>query len=163
RRFNNFFGNYFAEPQPLLSPAKKIIGTDGRKMSKSYNNAVYLTDSPDEIGKKIGKMITDPKRINKSTPGRPEVCSVYTLHEVVSAEQLADIYEQCTTAQRGCVDCKKICAGMVGAALADFRERRREVEAEAHVVESVLSLGRTKVRPVAELTIEDVRKRMNII
>jgi len=162
RRFNNFYGQYFTEPQPLLSPAKKIIGTDGRKMSKSYNNAIYLTDSPTEVKEKTKIMITDPARIRVSDPGHPEVCSVYWLHQIVSEEILSDIKEKCMKGQRGCVACKSILAETVNSSLEDFRDKRKELEEETDLLEELLARGAKQVKPVAHLTIEDVRKRINI-
>jgi len=162
RRFNNLYGDTFFEPAAILSKAKKVLGTDGRKMSKSYNNAIYLADEPEAIRKKVAQMVTDPKRIKKTDPGDPEACSVFDLHRVYSQENLADVEKQCRGAMRGCVDCKKLLAEEVAESLNNFRKLRAPIEKDPMLVKEVLKKGAEKAKVIAEEKIKDVRKKMNI-
>ena len=114
RRFNGFYGPIFPEPQALLTPAPRLPGTDGRKMSKSYNNAVYLSDPPEVVSKKLATMITDPARKRRTDKGNPDVCPVFDLHKVFSTSQDIDrVNRECRTAEIGCLDCKAILAAHV--------------------------------------------------
>jgi tryptophanyl-tRNA synthetase len=163
RRFNYLYGDYFAEPQALLSPVKKLLGVDGRKMSKSYNNAIYLSDTPDEIKRKVKMMITDPARVRRTDPGTPEACLVvYPLHQIYSEKELAEIESNCRHATWGCTECKDVLAQKIIASLSEFRARRAEIEREPGLVEEVLREGLHQVRPIARATIKEVRKRLNI-
>lgn len=162
RRFNYFYGDFFPEPQPILSRARKVPGLDGRKMSKSYDNAIFLSDSPEVIRSKVGQMVTDPARIKRTDPGHPEVCSVFTLHRLYSEKELSQIEEECRQALRGCVDCKKELAEKIIASLADFQARRKNLEKEPQIVETILSEGARKVREIAESTILAVRQRLHL-
>lgn len=107
RRFNYIFGEVFPEPQAKLTKAKVLPGTDGRKMSKSYNNTIALSDDPDTVRKKVMSMVTDPARIRKDDPGHPEVCTVFSFHKVFNEEGVADTEAQCRAGSIGCVQCKK--------------------------------------------------------
>lgn len=162
RRFNYLYGDFFPEPQPILSKAKKVPGIDGRKMSKSYNNAIFLSDSPEVIKSKVGEMITDPARIRRTDPGHPEVCSVFALHRLYSEETLSEIDEECRKALRGCVDCKKELAEKVVGSLECFQERRKSLEKEPQIVEDILFEGAKRVREIAEEIILTVRQRLHL-
>lgn len=162
RRFNYIFGDYLTEPRALLSKGKRIPGTDGRKMSKSYGNAVFLTDEPDEIYKKVQKMVTDPARVKRSDPGHPEVCSVFAMHEIFSVADIEQIATDCREAKIGCTDCKKVLAAAIAEALADFRGRRQELSARPEAADEVLEAGAEKARAVAVATMKEVRARMNV-
>jgi len=125
RRFNYFYGDVFPEPESILTQTPKILGIDRRKMSKSYNNAIFLSDSPDEIGAKVAKMLTDPQRARKSDPGDPDVCNVYEFHKLYSDKQTVErINQECRTAEIGCVECKEIMARHLINALEPMREKR---------------------------------------
>lgn len=162
RRFNHLYGKCLKEPQTVLTKVKRLPGIDGRKMSKSYGNAIYLSDSPQDIKKKVRMMITDPARIRRTDPGHPEVCLVYGLHQLYSGKDLKDIEDKCRAGKRGCTECKDILAKRITEALADFRLRREEIREKKGLVEKVLEEGAKKARSVAEVTLREVRKRINI-
>ena len=162
RRFNYIFGDYLTEPRALLSKGKRIPGTDGRKMSKSYGNAVFLTDEPDEIYKKVQKMVTDPARVKRSDLGHPEVCSVFAMHEIFSVADVEQIASDCREAKIGCTDCKKVLAAAIAEALADFRGHRQELSDHPEAADEVLEAGAEKARAVAVATMKEVRARMNV-
>lgn len=125
RKFNSTYSEYFPEPLPLLTPVSKILGSDGRKMSKSYDNAVYLSDPPETIEAKIRKFITDPKKIHKNDPGRPEICSIFTLYASFTGKDAQKETEQeCRSGRLGCVECKKKIAQAINAFLAPYREKK---------------------------------------
>ena len=128
RRFNNFYGELFPEPQAMLTPAAKCPGLDGRKMSKSYNNGIFLSDSMDDITEKVRGMFTDKARLRRSDPGNPDVCNLYPYHVLLSSpEEQAQIRQGCTCAQLGCVDCKKIFLKNLAVFLGPLQERRNAV------------------------------------
>lgn len=162
RRFNFFYGNFFPEPQAILSKAKRVPGTDGRKMSKSYNNAIFLTDQPDEIRNKVSLMVTDPARIRRTDPGHPEVCSVFSLHRLYSESELSKIKEECQRALWGCVECKRELAERIVSSLANFQEKRKQLEKNPEIVEAILSEGAKKVREIADNIISEVRQRLHL-
>ena len=163
RRFNYIYGDTFPEPEALLTEAKVLPGLDGRKMSKSYENAIYLSDSPGEIQKKVSTMITDPRRIRKDDPGNPDVCSAYALHRVFT--QLADLEdteEKCRGGTIGCVACKKILARNLTDFLEPIRERREQLAASPDTVKDILNEGAKKASKAAARTLEEVREKMNL-
>lgn len=162
RRFNYFYGDFFPEPQAILSKAQRLPGLDGRKMSKSYGNAINLSDSPEVIKRKVGMMITDPQRKRKTDPGRPEVCSVFTLHRLYSVEDLGEIAQACRGALRGCVECKIILAERIIESLEPFQLRRKEILGEKGYVKALLMEGAKRVSPIAQETLNEVRKRLNL-
>ena len=109
RRFNFLYGEIFPIPEPILAEVPKLLGIDGRKMSKSYDNAIYLCDRGDDLKKKVEVMFTDPQRMRRKDPGRPEICNVFTFHKIYSAPQdVASIQRDCPQAQIGCVECKNV-------------------------------------------------------
>jgi len=162
RRFNNLYGNVFPEPDSLLSSFPAIPGVDGRKMSKSYNNDIKISDSEDDTLGKIKKMITDPQKVYKGDPGRPEICPVYALHEVYSIDEKDEIAENCRAGSLGCVDCKKKLAGNLNSALAAVRSRRKELEKDRQFVLKVLDDGAGQARERAAATMVDVRNAMHL-
>ncbi len=163
RRFNNFFGEVFPEPKTLLTAAARIPGTDGRKMSKSYQNAIYLKDSPDEVRRKINPMVTDPARQRRSDPGTPEKCPVYDLHRAFSSEEtLAWVRAGCTSAGIGCLDCKKRLTEHLLAHLADIHARRPEYAQRPDTVWDILRDGSQRARALAQETMEAVRTAMKV-
>lgn len=161
RRFNHFYGQYFYEPQAILSQAKRVPGINGRKMSKSYGNAINLSDSPEEILKKVQMMITDPARIKRTDLGHPDVCLVHGLHKIYS-DDVDKITEGCKAGEIGCVECKKLLAERINESLADFRKRRAELEGNSDKVWDILREGAKKVKPIAQETLNEVRKRVRI-
>jgi tryptophanyl-tRNA synthetase len=165
RRFNFLYGEYFEEPQALLSPVKRLLGIDGRKMSKSYGNAIYLSDTPDVIRQKVNQMVTDPARMKKTDPGSPGACMVVfpTQQAYRTAPELEDIEKNCREALWGCMACKRELADRIIDSLAGFRERRAEIEKEPGIVDEVLREGMHQVRPICRATMKDVRERLNIM
>ena len=154
----------FPEPEPLLTPSPRLPGTDGRKMSKSYNNAVFLTDSPDTVSKKLSTMITDPARMRRTDPGNPDVCPVFDLHKIFSQQESIDrVNRECRTAEIGCIDCKKLVAGRVNETLAPIQERRQPYEKNPQLVWDVLDEGTSRARKVVDETMADVRAAVKLI
>lgn len=162
RRFNFLYGAVFSEPQARLNEIVLLPGTDGRKMSKSYDNVIEMSASEREVTSKVGNMVTDPARIRRTDPGHPEVCSVHALHEVFSKTTLADIAKECMNAGIGCVACKRQLASAVNEFLEPIRERRRAIEKSPGLVEDILAEGAKRARVVAEATLEEVRQAMGI-
>ena len=164
RRFNHLFGPTFPEPQAKLTEAPLIVGLDGRqKMSKSLDNHVELAATPEETRRRVLTAFTDPQRLRRSDPGRPEVCNVYSLHKQFSPGKLEDIYRQCTGATRGCVECKGLLADGINASLAEFRERRRQVAARRGYVDEVLAEGARRASAIARETMAEVREKMGLM
>jgi len=163
RRFNYFYGDVFPEPESILTQTPKILGTDRRKMSKSYNNAIFLSDSPDEIGAKVAKMLTDPQRARKSDPGDPDVCNVFEFHKLYSDKQTVErINRECRTAEIGCVECKEIMARHLINALEPMREKRAYYETRPQLVDDIIEDGCEKARKVARQTMAEVRAAIKI-
>ena len=164
RRFNHRFGDTFPEPQAKLTEAPLILGLEGQhKMSKSLDNHIDLAATPEETTQRLRTAFTDPQRLRRSDPGRPEVCNVYALHKLFSpAAAVERVYSECTTAQRGCVDCKRELAGGVNAFLEPLRERRRELEEKPDLVREVLAEGGKKARAIAQDTIAEVYEKMGL-
>jgi len=163
RRFNHLYGETFPEPRALLTPNPRLLGLDGRKMSKSYNNCIYLSDSPEEIRGKTRMMITDPARTHRSIPGNPDVCNVYDYHKVFTpAEKTREIDEGCRTAALGCVDCKGILAGNLIQLTQPIYEKRLTWEARRNEVMDILESGTSHAREVTEGVMRDVRHAMNV-
>jgi tryptophanyl-tRNA synthetase len=151
------------EPQALLSPTSKLLGLDGRKMSKSYGNGIDLRESPASVEKKIRVMKTDPKRARRTDPGNPDDCPVWTLHQVYSDDaRKAWVREGCTTAGIGCLECKQPIIDAINAELAPIQARVREIEAKPNFVREVLADGCARARAAAEVTMRDVRDAMGL-
>lgn len=163
RRFNRFYGDVFPEPQMLLTEIPKLSGTDGRKMSKSYDNAIYMKDSPDILRGKIATMITDTRRKRRSDPGVPEDCPVFTLHKAfVDPETRGRLDRECRSAGIGCLECKTVVIDALIALFASYREKRRDMEAHPRKVWDILEEGTSRAREVARRTMEDVRSAMGL-
>jgi tryptophanyl-tRNA synthetase len=163
RRFNYLYGEVFPEPAALLTETPKVLGTDGRKMSKSYGNAIFLSESEEETRKKIMSMVTDVQRPRRTDPGEPDRCVAFTLHLLYTPEEeRARIVKECRGAEIGCVDCKKILARNVVAELAPFRERRRELSSQPGLVDHVLEEGNRRASEEAARTMQEVRKAIKL-
>jgi tryptophanyl-tRNA synthetase len=163
RRFNHLYGPVFPEPEAILTETPKLLGTDRRKMSKSYGNAIFLSDSPETVAAKVATMITDPQRMRKSDPGNPEVCNVYDFHKLYSPPELvAEVDRRCRTADIGCVDCKKRMAGHLNAFLEPIRERRRFYLERPGLVEEIITAGSDKARQTACRTLAEVRAAVRL-
>lgn len=158
RRFNSLYRAIFPEPQPLLTEIPKVPGTDGRKMSKSYGNAVVLSEPPEEIDAKLSKMMTDPRRVRRRDPGEPADCPAFNLHRLYcTPAELDYVSKGCRTAEIGCLDCKKVMIKHVLEDLAAFREKRAYWENHRDEVQAVLREGGLKAKSIAQHTMEDVR------
>jgi tryptophanyl-tRNA synthetase len=163
RRFNSLYGEVFPEPKALFTPTPKLNGVDGRKMSKSYNNTLGVTEPEDSLREKVMAMVTDPARVRRQDPGNPDVCSVFSLHKLFSPpDEVAVVDRECRTAARGCVDCKRHLLANMGPALAPIRERRERLLASGDVVRAVLHAGDERARGVAEETMERVREAVRL-
>lgn len=158
RRFNYIYKtNYFSDPEAILTKTPRLLGIDGRKMSKSYNNAINLSDSPEEILKKVKTMFTDPQRVRLSDPGRPEQCNVYSYYQIFAPEKADEVYRWCTGAEKGCTDCKTILAQAIIERLAPFHQKRNEMARNKDFIRDVLEDGRRRAKKIAQQTISDVR------
>jgi len=163
RRFNYLYGPVFPEPEAVLTETPKILGLDRRKMSKSYNNAIYLADSAEEIQAKVAQMITDPQRMRKSDPGNPDVCNVFEFHKIYSdQETVARVNRECRKAEIGCVECKKLMARFLIEAMEPLHEKRRYYLDQPQLVEEIIIAGSKKAREVARQTMEQVRTALKI-
>ena len=165
RRFNARFGEaYFPEPQPILSTARRVLGLDGQaKMSKSLGNTINLFEGPEEIWAKLRPAMTDPARKTKQDPGNPEVCNLFTIHRAFGApEQLEHVGRQCRTAGWGCLECKRLLADNMIAALEPVRERAAEWRARPERVREVLGDGAARCRARADTTLAEVRRLMGL-
>ena len=163
RRFNFLYGEVFPEPEAILTQTSKILGLDRRKMSKSYNNAIYLSDTPEEIAKKVSQMITDPQRMRRSDPGNPDVCNVFEFHKIYSDRKTCEAIDpQCRNAEIGCVACKNIMAKNLIQAMAPLHERRAHFKATPERVKEIIAFGSEKARAVAKETMAQVRAAIRI-
>jgi len=162
RRFNFLFGEVFPEPQAILTKAKVLPGTDGRKMSKSYGNTIALSDSPDTIRKKVSTMVTDPARIKKDDPGHPEVCTVFSFHKVFNEVELPEVEEACRGGKIGCVQCKRNLADKMVKYFEPIHGRRQKILERPEMIKEVLHEGNKKAEAKAKQTMEEVRSAMKI-
>ena len=159
RRFNRLYAKeVFTEPAALLATdAKKIPGTDGRKMSKSYNNAIYLSDTEPAVREKLRTMVTDPARVKRTDKGNPDVCPVFSLHKVLSPPAVIErVDRECRTAAIGCIDCKKLVADALVAKLTPLWETRKEIERHPGQVDEIIGQGCAKAQTVARETLSQV-------
>jgi tryptophanyl-tRNA synthetase len=158
RRFNHLYGAVFPEPEALLTETPKLPGLDGRKMSKSYNNSIYLSDNAEATAKMVMSMVTDTNRVRRADPGDPDVCVAFNLHRLyVPQEKLDEIVPACRGAQIGCVDCKKILAACINERLAPFRAKREELAANPGFVDDLLQEGSRKASLVSDAVMTEVR------
>jgi len=160
RRFNHLYGPTLVEPQPALSEFPDVPGTDGRKMSKSYGNTIDLADDEDATTKKVRSMVTDPLKIRRHDPGRPEVCPVFKLHQIANVPRVPAIEAECRSGRLGCVDCKTELAESLNLLLRPLRERRGEISPE--LAAATLDEGTERARAVAAGTLATVRAAMHL-
>ncbi|MGE5851892.1 MAG: tryptophan--tRNA ligase [Deltaproteobacteria bacterium] len=163
RRFNQLYQPIFPEPEVLLTEAQKVPGLDGRKMSKSYGNAVFLSDTPQEIDQKLSRMMTDPARVRRSDPGEPEKCPAFQLHKIYcTPEEIEQVSVGCRTAGIGCLECKKVMIKHVIDDLAPFREKRAHYEKKPAEVEKILAEGTDVAQQAAAATMTEVRGTLGL-
>jgi tryptophanyl-tRNA synthetase len=163
RRFNAFYGEVFPEPQPLMTEYPKLPGTDGRKMSKSYNNCLFLSDRPEEITKKVMQMVTDPARKRRQDPGNPDVCPLFTLDQIFAPKEWVNyVNVECRRAGIGCVDDKKELLKYLLAYLAPMQERRKALAAEPQRITEIIQDGSRRARVVAAKTLAEVNEAMRL-
>ncbi len=158
RRFNHINAvEYFQDCDAILTETPRLLGVDGRKMSKSYNNAINLSDPQGVVLQKVRAMITDPQRVRLNDPGRPDKCNVFDYFKIFSPEQTADVCDWCTQAKKGCTDCKKILSDALMVKLQPLQEKRKALEGNPDTVEDVLRQGEQKARVIAQKTIKEVK------
>jgi len=166
RRFNSFYGTakpVFPEPATLLTPAKKLPGTDGRKMSKSYGNTIMLADPEPVVRQKLKTMVTDPARVRRTDKGNPDVCPVGDLHKIFSSQEtMAKVNEGCRSAGIGCIECKGWAADALVQLLNPMQERRRKYEDNPRLAWDILEAGSDRARKTTEETMKDVRASMGM-
>ncbi len=159
RRFNSIYKKeFFTDCKPILTKTSRLLGIDNRKMSKSYGNAINLSDSVDEINQKVAKMITDPKRVRKSDPGHPEDCNVFTYYQGIAPQMGSEVYAWCTGATKGCTDCKRILAEKIVDYLGFMRDKRASLAKDRDRVQDILNEGAKKARQIAQTTMAEVRQ-----
>lgn len=162
RRFNHLFRPLFPEPEGLVTPFARFPGTDGRRMSKSLGNTIEIAAEPAEIRARLQPAFTDPARLRRSDPGHPEVCAIYAYWQKFAPAQAEVTAEDCRTARRGCVDCKRMLAEAASAHFAPLRERRSRYAAAPALVDEIIAAGCSRARQAARATMEQVRGAMGI-
>jgi tryptophanyl-tRNA synthetase len=162
RYFNRQYENVFPEPEPKLTRFARLPGLDGKKMSKSLNNSIFLSDSEGDVVKKMKKAITDPKKIRKGDPGRPDICLVFTYHKKFNPAEEKEIRSGCESGKLGCVECKLKCAARINEFLIPFRERRARLEQNPDEVKAILESGEERARTKASDTMRQVHEAMKM-
>jgi tryptophanyl-tRNA synthetase len=163
RRFNHFYGDIFPIPETILTKTPKILGIDRRKMSKSYDNAIFLSDSIEEVRNKVSQMITDPQRARRADPGNPDVCNVFSFHRMYSDRDTVErVDRECRGAEIGCVECKKMMAENLISALEPVHQQRAYYETRPDTVRAIIEDGDQAARTVARQTMEQVRAAVKI-
>ena len=162
RRFNHLYKPVFKEAEAILTKTPKIPGTDGRKMSKSYGNTIELSDSPEEVDKKVMSMVTDPARKRREDKGHPEVCPVYFFHTLFNKENQKTIHHECSQALRGCVECKREMSSHLVPFMKPIFEKRKTLEAKRAQVKEILIEGSKKARAVAGKTLAEAKDAVGI-
>jgi tryptophanyl-tRNA synthetase len=162
RRFNHLYGDFFPEPQEILTKFPKLPGIDGRKMSKSYNNAIYLTDDEKSVNDKVSKMFTDPVKLRKNDPGHPDNCVVCAFHRIYNTAACETVEAECKSGARGCVDCKKEAAIKINERLAPIRLKRAEIDRDPERIKELIAAGNSAAKAAAAETMKNVRKLMKL-
>jgi len=163
RRFNFLYTDIFPIPEPLLAHVPKLMGLDGRKMSKSYENTIYLRDRGEVLREKVVSMFTDPQRMRRTDPGRPDVCNAFPFHAIYSSpSEVSEIADACRAANIGCVECKKLLAERVADGMAPMHERQDYYLGHLDDVREIIADGVRKASKIARLTMEQVREAVKI-
>jgi len=163
RRFNFLYREIFPIPEPLISDVPKLLGIDGRKMSKSYGNSIFISDTGDKLSKKIMSMFTDPQRMRKTDPGRPELCNVFSFHQLYSEEaEIQEIDTECRRAGIGCIECKKRLAARITEGLKSVHERQDYYRGHIEEVREIIEDGNARALKIARVTLDEVRNVVKI-
>jgi tryptophanyl-tRNA synthetase len=163
RKFNNQYGEVFPEPEPLLTKFARLPGLDGdAKMSKSLGNTILFSDSPDEVSQKLRKAKTDPQKLRRNDPGRPEVCLVFTYHKKFNPDEVPEIEAGCKSGELGCVDCKAKCTAGINSFLEPIISKRHELENDLDKVKDIIADGEKRGKLIAEETMNEVHKAMKL-
>ena len=164
RRFNDIYKTaVFPEPKELLTKFPKVLGTDGRKMSKSYGNTINLSDTEPVVRQKLKTMVTDPARVRRTDPGNPDICPVYEFHKIYSTQSVQDqINKECRTAAIGCIDCKKLVADRIVDRMTPLWEARAKLTSNPSHVDDIVQTGSRRAAAVASATLDEVNAAMNI-
>lgn len=161
RKFNLQYGEVFPEPEPLLTKFARLPGTDGNaKMSKSLNNAILLSDDPETVKLRLRKAVTDPQKVRKNDPGRPEICLVYTYHQKFNPENASEIEAGCRSGALGCVECKLKVSNKISEFIEPIRQKRLHFEENLSEIESILADGEERAKIEAEKTMDEVHSAM---
>jgi len=162
RRFNYLYSTeVMVEPAEILTKVTKLTGTDGRKMSKSYNNTIYLTENGDDLEKKVRSMVTDPERIHPTDKGHPEVCTVFEYHKIFSEDKVEQIEKSCAAGETGCVNCKKILFENLEKLISPIREKYNYYKENEEEVKKLLKEGNKTARETAKKNLSEFKKAMN--
>ena len=163
RRFQHIYKKkVFPEPQAILTETPKLLGIDRRKMSKSYNNFIALSDSQDALSKKVTRMVTDPQRVKRSDPGHPKICNVFSYYKTFKPQMEKELYHRCANAEIGCTECKKRLAGEINSVLAPIRQKRAELTKHKSKVQDILMQGAKKAKKVASETLAEVKNLIGL-
>jgi len=163
RRFNNQYGTVFPEPSPMLTNFAGLPGLDGNsKMSKSLGNTILLSDDPETVKAKMKKAVTDPQKVRRGDPGRPEICLVFSYHKKFNESELPEIESGCRSGVLGCFDCKMNCASKISQLLEPVREKRQYYETRPDEVKQILKDGEDRARKTAIATMSEVREKMKL-
>ena len=162
RKFNATYGEVFPEPETKLTTFARLPGLDGRKMGKSNDNYILMSDPEDEIFKKVRTAITDPQKVRRNDPGHPDICNVYWFHKKFNPQEVPEIRENCMSGALGCVDCKKNCAAQIAGYFEPHREKRTYYEKNIGEVDDIISSGVQKAQKVASQTMGEVHDAMDM-
>ena len=162
RRFNSVYGKVFPEPQPMLTSSPKLLGLDGRKMSKTYGNSILLSDNKEAVREKVKTMITDPARAYRKDKGHPEVCNVFTYRKKFVPESLSEVEKACRSAGIGCTECKEKLADSISLYLEPIQDQRKKYEKESDRIRDIVSRGAEEARKVAKKTMSEVKTVMGM-
>ncbi len=163
RRFNSLYRSVFPEPKEHLTQFPKVLGTDGRKMSKSYGNTINLSDAEPVVRQKLKTMVTDPARVKRTDPGNPDICPVFDFHKIFSTQAVKDrVNKECRTAEIGCIDCKALVADKIVERLTPIWDGRKKLTAKPDQVEEIVRQGTQRAQEVSHRTLEEVKGAMKI-
>ena len=163
RRFNSLYKGVFREPQELLTSFPKVLGTDGRKMSKSYGNTINLSDTEPVLRQKLKTMVTDPARVRRTDPGNPDICPVYDFHKIYSQPAVIErVNRECRTAEIGCIDCKKLAADVMVAKLSPVWDARKTISNDPKQVQDIVEAGADRAKKASHQTLAEVKDAMKI-